>query len=301
MTAKLTLGPLLFNWPAEKRRDFYFRMADESPVDTVCLGEVVCQKRTPFFAPMIPEVAERLQRAGKEVVISCLALVMDKRESEDIRTMAASQDFLVEANDMASVSLLQGRDFAVGPLVNVYNEGTVGFLAAKGAKRICLPVELPGESVALLAQSGLAEIEVQVFGRAPLAISARCYHARAHGLHKDGCLYVCGEDPDGMLVETLDHEPFLAVNGTQTLSYRCLNLAGELEAMGTAGVKRFRLSPHDLDMVAVARTFRDVLDGRVDPREASERLNALPGALPPCNGFNHGVEGTAWIRGSAAE
>ena len=37
----LTLGPLLFNWKLERRRDFYFRVADEAPVDCVYLGEVV--------------------------------------------------------------------------------------------------------------------------------------------------------------------------------------------------------------------------------------------------------------------
>jgi collagenase-like PrtC family protease len=30
-------------------------------------------------------------------------------------------------------------------------------------------------------------VEVQIFGRLPLALSARCYHARAHGRTKDSC------------------------------------------------------------------------------------------------------------------
>ena len=38
MRANLTIGPLLFHWPAERKRDFYFRIADEAPVDTVYLG-----------------------------------------------------------------------------------------------------------------------------------------------------------------------------------------------------------------------------------------------------------------------
>ena len=32
---KLTLGPVLFNWAPEKWRDFYLRIADEAPVDSV--------------------------------------------------------------------------------------------------------------------------------------------------------------------------------------------------------------------------------------------------------------------------
>ena len=44
----LTLGPVLFNWPVGRWVDFYARVADEAPVDRVCLGEVVCSKRQPF-------------------------------------------------------------------------------------------------------------------------------------------------------------------------------------------------------------------------------------------------------------
>ncbi len=47
--AQLTLGPLLYHWDAEKRRDFYFKIADEAPVDCVYLGEVICSKREPYF------------------------------------------------------------------------------------------------------------------------------------------------------------------------------------------------------------------------------------------------------------
>ena len=59
----LTLGPLLFNWKPERRRDFYFRVADEAPVDCVYLGEVVCSKREPFFVDDLPAIAERLAAA----------------------------------------------------------------------------------------------------------------------------------------------------------------------------------------------------------------------------------------------
>ena len=39
---ELTLGPNLFNWAPEQWRDFYFRIADEAPVETVYLGETIC-------------------------------------------------------------------------------------------------------------------------------------------------------------------------------------------------------------------------------------------------------------------
>ena len=44
------------------------------------------------------------------------------------------------------------------------------------------------------------------------------------------------------------------------------NLVRELAALEAMGVGRYRLSPQDVDMVAVARTFRGVLDGRLDAR-----------------------------------
>ena len=79
MTAKLSLGPVFFNWPAAELRDFYFRVADEAAVDSVHLGEVVCAKRAPFFAPHLADAVERLRAAGKEVVLSTAALPADER------------------------------------------------------------------------------------------------------------------------------------------------------------------------------------------------------------------------------
>ena len=77
---KLSLGPVLFNWPDEVWRDFYARVADEAPVERVYVGEVVCSKREPFRETAMAAVVERLERAGKEVVISTLALVTLPRE-----------------------------------------------------------------------------------------------------------------------------------------------------------------------------------------------------------------------------
>lgn len=295
MTAKLSLGPVLFNWDAEFKRDFYFRIADEAPIDTVYVGEVVCSKRTPFFDPYLPDVVERLQRGGKQVVHSTLALIMNEREMDSIKTLAGDKGLLIEANDIATASLLAGRDHVIGPFVNVYNEGTLEFLEAQGAKRISLPWELSSRALEALAKSTAHELEVQAFGRAPLAISARCYHARAYGLHKDGCQYVCGESPDGMDVETLDGEDFLSVNGTQTLSHTVVNLIAELGEIRDMGIGTFRLWPHRIDMVTVAKTFRDVLDDKKTADEGRRRLSSLVDFAPFSNGFYHGMEGAALV------
>ncbi len=293
---KLTLGPLLFNWPAEMRRDFYFRIADEAPVDSVCIGEVVCSKRAPLYDADLPAIVERLQAGGKEVVQSTLALIMQPREMREVAETADGSDLLVEANDIGAVSALHGKRHAIGPFVNIYNEGTVAFLAGRGAARICLPAELAGESVIRMAAgAGDVELEVQAFGRLPLALSARCYHARAHGLQKDSCQYVCDRDVDGMPLDTMDGAPFLAVNGTQTMSHHVLALMEELPDLVAAGIHRFRLWPQATDMVAVATVYREVLDGRLSGQDGLDRLEEQVDFAPFANGFYHGATGAEWI------
>lgn len=295
MSAKLTLGPVLFHWPPEEWRDFYFRVADEAPVDSVCLGEVVCSKRASFCEPFLPEVIDRLEAAGKEVVHSTLALIANEHDMEWVRAVATESTLLIEANDIATAALLRGRAHTIGPFVSVYNEATLRLLADNGATRVCPPAELPARSIAILARTKAAEIEVQVFGRLPLAMSARCFHARSQNLHKDNCQFVCGDDPDGLVVQTLEKEPFLAVSGPHILSYTFVNLVRELEALCDMGVRWFRLSPHDIDMVAVARQFRDVLDGREEPEAGDEQLSELVPIAPFSNGFYYGKEGVALV------
>jgi hypothetical protein len=48
-------------------------------------------------------------------------------------------------------------------------------------------------------------------------------------------------------------------------------------------------------MVAVARLFRDVLDGRTAAGEARNRLAEMVGAAPLSNGFYQGREGVALV------
>ena len=296
---KITLGPVLFNWPAEKWRDFHFRIADEAEVDAVCLGEVVCAKRLPFFEPVLPEVAERLMAAGKEVIFSTLALVMNKAERKAVRAVAEmAGEALVEINDISALAHMEGAPFMAGPFINTYNEATLGFLARKGAARVCLPPELGEEAIAALTKAAGelgVQTEVMAFGRMPLAVSARCYHARVHNLSKDGCQFVCDKDANGMDLKTLDDEPFLTVNGIQTMSHACLNLAGEARALAEMGVAALRLSPQDCDMVKVAGIFRALADGETEPEAAGRALDDLALPFPFANGYFHGKPGAEWI------
>ena len=293
----LTLGPVLFNWPVERWCDFYARVADEAPVDTVCVGEVVCSKRQPFFSDVLPDVIERLERGGKTVILSSLALPTLQRELRYGETLAEASQ-MVEANDISILPHLLDRPHAIGPLINVYNEAAARFLVDRGARRIALPPELPTASIAAIAAAvPQAVVEVWGFGRVPLAISARCYHARLHGRTKDSCQFVCEKDLDGLSVDTLDGENFLAINGVQTLSQSYCNLIIDVPLLAEHGVDALRLSPHTCDMVAVSKTFRDTLDGAREPAHAMRILRSLAPEAVFSNGFVHATNGALYVIG----
>jgi collagenase-like PrtC family protease len=283
---QLTVGPILFYWPEAEIVDFYAKLADEAPVDHVVVGEVVCSKRLPFYEDALPGVIERLQRAGKRVSLTSLALPTLARERKAATELFAT-GLDVELSDLSALGSIGEGRFSVGPLINVYNEATLGFLARKGARAVCLPPELPYASVRALAEAGAAlgvDVEVWGYGRAPLAISARCYHARVRGLSKDSCQFACGADKDGLDVRTIDGRDFLAVNGVQTLSHAYVELIGDLDQLAAAGANSVRLSPHSGDFIAVTQDFRAAIEGRLAPQEAVARARSrLPGAT-----FSHG-------------
>jgi collagenase-like PrtC family protease len=300
---ELTLGPVLFNWSPEKWRDFHYRVADEAPVDNVVVGDIVCSKRSPFLADHLPDVIERLAAAGKQVMLGSLILVSLPRERRQMAEMAKDADSFVEINDLSCLASVVNRPHAIGPFVNVYNEATAGFFASRGATRICLPPELPLTSIRTIA-SALPDVVIEVFGfgKAPLAISARCYHARVHKLSKDNCKFVCEQDPDGLRVKTMDGQDFLSVNGVQTLSHGCVDVLDDIQDLVKAGVRALRLSPQNCDMVAVAKLYREVLDGRRDTAEAENELASLYPNAPFVNGFLHALPGAvhAPLKGAAA-
>ena len=246
----------------------------------------------------MPDVIERLAAAGKQVLLGSLVLVSLRRERRQTASLAEFGSGLVEVNDLACLTSIAGRPHAIGPFVNIYNEASAAFHAAKGATRICLPPELPLSSVAAIAGAvPQVAIEVFAFGRVPLAISARCYHARLHKLAKDNCRFVCEQDPDGLAVTTLEDQAFLNMNGVQTLSHACCNLLGDLDRLKQSGVRSLRLSPQACDMVAVSRQFEAVLSGRVEAEEATGRLREIYPDIPFANGFLHGAPGASYVSG----
>ncbi|WP_027233563.1 ubiquinone anaerobic biosynthesis protein UbiV [Leisingera caerulea] len=293
---ELTVGPNQFFWPAENWSAFYVALA-EAPVDRVVLGELVCSKRLPFYQDRIPEALALLAEAGKEVVLTSLALVTLKRE-RNLTADLAAMGVTVEINDLTALAHLpKGMGFHVGPLVNVYNEGTLAWLASLGATRVCLPPELPLASVKTLTRAskelGVA-IEVWGHGRLPLAISGRCYHARLHKRAKDNCQFACENDPDGLEVRTLEDQPFMAMNGVQTLSHSYACADYQIEALTEAGVSALRLSPQSQGFIRLCQVYRDRLNGTVPTGAIAAELQEASPHTRLSDGFLTGPSGVFW-------
>ena len=290
---KLALGPVLYYWPKEKLLDFYGRMS-ATPIDILYLGETVCSKRRAFNIEEWLALAEQLTAAGKEVVLSTLALLEAESELKTLRRLCENDRFTVEANDMGAVRLLAERktSFVLGTGINVYSDQTLRFLANLGAKRWVMPVELSRQTLASIQTGRPANVETEVFvyGRLPLAYSARCFTARHHNLPKDDCQYRCLDYPEGLTLSTREGQAFLTLNGIQTQSAQTCNLLPELGELRDLKVDVLRISPQPEGTETVIAAFAACLRGERDPIEAAQSLNA---GLPygTCDGYWQGQPG----------
>ena len=290
---KLALGPVLYYWPQEKLLDFYERMS-ATPVDIIYLGETVCSKRRAFNTDEWLELAGRLAEAGKEVVLSTMALLEAESELKTLRRLCENDRFTVEANDMGAVRLLSERKtpFVLGTGINVYSDRTLSLLTGLGAKRWVMPVELSRQTLVSI-QAGRpegVETEVFVYGRLPLAYSARCFTARHHNLPKDDCQYRCLDYPEGLTLSTREGQAFLTINGIQTQSAQTCNLLPELAELQELQVDVLRVSPQPEGTEAVIEAFAACLRGERDPVEAARAINTtLPHGA--CDGYWRGEPG----------
>jgi collagenase-like PrtC family protease len=134
------------------------------------------------------------------------------------------------------------------------------------------------------------ESEVLIYGRLPLALSARCFTARRYNLQKDDCQFRCLEHPEGLALRTREGQPFLVLNGVQTQSARILNLAREIPEMARLGVDIVRISPRPAGMREIAALLKRALQDPGEAAEVAARLDGFAGA-ETCNGFWHGAAG----------
>src|SRR5690606_25169669 len=146
----------------------------EAPVSTVYVGETICSKRAPLFSDYRDDVIDRLRKGGKMVILSTLGQVVQKADRNLIDDICSDPESLVEANDVSALYALRGRPHYAGPLLNIYNDESLRFLAAKGLRGVCVPAELSATTIAALCSAASelgVSIEVQVFGRISLALS----------------------------------------------------------------------------------------------------------------------------------
>lgn len=288
---KISLGPIQYYWPRATVHAFYEAIAG-SPVDIVHLGEAVCSRRHELRLPDWLALAELLQQAGKQVVLSTQVLIESHSDLGTMRRVASNGRFLVETNDMGAVNCMRGQPFVAGPHLNLYSAQSLGIVARLGATRWVMPLEMSRNGLAALLAERPASLETEVFayGRLPLAFSARCFTARQRNLPKDDCRFSCIEHPDGLVMQTREKQPFLVLNGIQTQSALVYNLVGEVHDMRAMGVDVLRLSPQSTQMPAILALVRGAVDGAIDPLEAAARMAPL---MPDgaCDGFWHGRPG----------
>lgn len=288
---KLALGPIEYYWPRERVLEFYDEIA-ATAVDIVYLGETVCSRRRALRLNDWLGVAERLRAAGKQAVLSTQTLLESEADLKDLRRVVDNGRFLVEANDIGAVHLLAGKlPFVAGPHLNVYNHRSLRLLAGLGARRWVAPPETSAAMLAALQceRPAAIETEVHVWGRLPLAFSARCFTARAHNLAKDDCGFRCLDYPDGLTLRTRDDQPLWVLNGVQTQSARTYNLHAAVDALRALGVDSLRIAPQSAHSASIIATFH----ARVAQHEladAQQRLQSYAGE-GCCNGYWHGKPG----------
>ena len=288
----IALGPLLYYWPRTAVLEFYASVADTA-VERVYLGEAVCTRRHEMRLADWIEVAQMLRDAGKQVVLSTPVLVESDSDIAVMRRVCAQEGFLVEANDLGAVHGMAGRPFIGGPHLNVYHADTLAWLASLGAQGCVVPVEMDGATMAALAAARPAglSLEAMVWGRMPLAFSARCFTARHHRLRKDACEFRCIEYPDGLVAKTGEGQDFFTLNGIQTQSATCLDLCAEVSQMAAAGIDYARVSPHATGTLeAIAH-----LDAIRRGERAASPSAVMPAGAAPSNGYWSGKPGIHWL------
>lgn len=289
---KLSLAPIPYFWDRESVEQFYQHVAT-SAIDVVYLGETVCSKRRALSLNDWLEIGKNLQTAGKEVVLSTLALVEAASELSVMTKICQQNDFGVEANDMSALQLRTSYtkpEFIAGGSLNIYNQRSLDKLKALGLTRWVIPHEHNQNALHDFDLSGI-EIELPAWGRLSLAYSARCFTARTHNRSKDQCGFICDQYPDGLAMKTQEHKDFLVINGIQTQSGTIQN---HLEAINDNAVDILRITPQQNNCFEVIDIFDRVRKQQMGVDEGQQKLAECT-IHPISNGYWHRQAGKNWV------
>lgn len=244
---KTSLAAVPYFWTKQAYQDFYQQVAD-TDIDSVYLGETVCSKRRSMTLQDWVEIGHLLASKGKQVLLSTMTLLEAESELNYLKKIVQQSDFLIEANDMSAIQVANqaSRPFVAGNAINIYNNQSLSLFHKLGMTRWNIPVELGQQDLKPVipkAKELGVELEYQVYGRMPLAYSARCFTARHHDLPKDRCQFKCKDDVEGIPVKTREGDSFAQINGIQTQSGKVSNLLNHWQKLEAAGIDYARIVP----------------------------------------------------------